>query len=125
MTQSGTTGRIFVGREREMAELKAAMDAVMAGRGRVVMLAGEPGIGKTRMAQELASYAESLGAQVWWGSCHEQLGAAPYWPWVQPSRPYIQRTDHESRCEQLGTRGTYLAECIPDGLDTRSRRRRH
>lgn len=50
-----------------MTGLRAAMDDAMAGHGRMVMLAGEPGIGKTRAAQELASYAESLGAQVWWG----------------------------------------------------------
>ena len=41
----------FVGRQSEMAELGAALDAAMAGRGQMVMLSGEPGIGKTRMAQ--------------------------------------------------------------------------
>ncbi len=60
-----------------MAELRASVDAATTGHGRIVMLAGEPGIGKTRAAQELASYAESLGAQVWWGSCYEQQGAPP------------------------------------------------
>ena len=75
MTQPVQTGRIFVGRQREMAGLRAAMDDAVAGRGRLVMLAGEPGIGKTRTAQELSVYAESAGAQVWWGSCHEQQGA--------------------------------------------------
>ena len=40
----------FVGRHREMAELTAALDDALAGRGRMVMLAGEPGIGKTRLA---------------------------------------------------------------------------
>ena len=83
MTQPVQTGRIFVGRQREMAGLRAAMDDAVAGRGRLVMLAGEPGIGKTRTAQELSVYAESAGAQVWWGSCHEQQGAPPYWPWVE------------------------------------------
>gem|GEM_PF-1613859 len=83
MTQPVQTGRIFVGRQREMAGLRAAMDDAVAGRGRLVMLAGEPGIGKTRTAQELSVYAESAGAQVWWGSCHEQQGAPPYWPWVR------------------------------------------
>jgi len=52
----------FVGRQREMAELRDALDDAMAGRGRLVMLAGEPGIGKTRTAQELGGYAENLGA---------------------------------------------------------------
>ena len=117
MTQSGQTGRTFVGREREMAGLRAAMDDAIKGHGRVVMLAGEPGIGKTRMAQELASYAESLGAQVWWGSCHEQQGAPPYWPLVQPIRSYIQQTDPESLRSQMGPGAADIAEIIPEVVD--------
>ena len=72
----------FVGRRREMADLKAALEHAISGRGRLVMLAGEPGIGKTRTAQELAAQAEALGAQVLWGWCYEEEGAPPYWPWV-------------------------------------------
>ena len=49
------TGGIFVGRRREMAELTAARDDALAGQDRLMMLVGEPGIGKTRMAEELAS----------------------------------------------------------------------
>ncbi len=60
----------FVGRRQELAELKVALDDAMSGQGRLVMLAGEPGIGKTRTARELASYAESRGAQVLWGRCY-------------------------------------------------------
>ena len=52
----------FVGRLQELAELKVALDDAMCGRGRLVMLAGEPGIGKTRTTQELASYAETRRA---------------------------------------------------------------
>ena len=55
-------GRVFVGRQQEMAQLSAALDDAMSGRGRIVMLAGEPGIGKTRTAQELAILAEAKGA---------------------------------------------------------------
>ena len=57
----------FVGRQWEMGLLKAALDDALSGKGRLVMLTGEPGIGKTRTAQELASHAETLGAQVLWG----------------------------------------------------------
>ena len=60
-----------------MADLQAAMDRVVAGQGQLVMLAGEPGIGKTRTAQELVSYAESLGSRVLWGWCYERDGAPP------------------------------------------------
>ncbi|MCH8746021.1 MAG: AAA family ATPase, partial [Chloroflexi bacterium] len=113
MTQPGQAGRIFVGRQPEMAGLKAAMDDAVAGHGRLVMLAGEPGIGKTRTAQELSRYAESAGAQVWWGSCHEQQGAPPYWPWVQPIRSYIQRTGPESLAAQMGPGAADISEIIP------------
>ena len=63
-----------------MAEISAALDDALSGQGRLVMLAGEPGIGKTRTAQELASLAEQRGAQVLWGRCYEDDGAPPYWP---------------------------------------------
>ena len=51
-------GGAFVGRRREMAELTAVLEEAWAGQGRIVMLAGEPGIGKTRTAQEFATLAE-------------------------------------------------------------------
>ena len=60
-------GDVFVGRHREMDDLKAALEGALGGRGRMVMLVGEPGIGKTRTAQELTTYAGLRGAQVLWG----------------------------------------------------------
>ena len=91
--------RLFVGRHQEMAELSDALDNAMAGRGRLVMLAGEPGIGKTSIAQELTGRASELGAQVLWGWCYEREGAPPYWPWVQPIKAYVA----ESSVERLHT----------------------
>ena len=75
-------GGVFVGRQREMGELKACLEDALSGRGRLVMLVGEPGIGKTRTAQELATYAGLRSAQVLWGRCYEEQGMPPYWPWV-------------------------------------------
>jgi predicted ATPase len=57
-------GGAFVGRQREMDTLTAALEDARSGRGRLVMLVGEPGIGKTRTAQELAAYAETQGVRV-------------------------------------------------------------
>ena len=74
-------GGVFVGRQREMGDLKACLEDALSGRGRLVMLVGEPGIGKTRTAQELATYAGLRGAQVLWGRSYEEQGAPPYWPW--------------------------------------------
>ena len=74
---------VFVGRQREMAGLRTVLDDAISGQGRLVMLTGEPGIGKTRVAQELAGAAESQGMRVFWGRCYEGLGAPPFWPWVR------------------------------------------
>ena len=109
MTQSGQTRWNFVGHQRELANLKATLDAAVAGQGLLVMLAGAPGIVKTRAAQELALYAESDDAQVRLGWCHQQQGSPPFWSWIQPIRSYIQQTDAESLDIQMGRgQGTYL-----------------
>jgi len=79
----------FIGRQQEMAVLAAALDDSLAGRGQMVMLAGEPGIGKTRLAQELVTHAEGLGAQTLWGWCYEHAGAPPYWP-VRPAHSVLR-----------------------------------
>ena len=78
---------VFVGRQRELGEFRAALEESLAGRGRLAMLVGEPGIGKTRTAQELASYAETRGIQVLWGRCYEEEGAPPTGPGCNPSGP--------------------------------------
>ncbi len=105
---------IFVGRQREMAELTVALDDALAGRGRLVMLVGEPVIGKTRTAHELASYAKNLGAQVLWGRCYGDEGKPPYWPWVQTIRSYVQQVDEEQLFAEMGTGAVDIAEIVPE-----------
>ena len=78
--------RIFVGRGRELHELDAIADDVRGGRGRLVLITGEPGIGKTRLAEASADRAVAAGAQVIWGQCWEAGGAPAYWPWSQVLR---------------------------------------
>jgi hypothetical protein len=79
-------GGVFVGRERELERLREAVDSMLAGRGSLQLLVGEPGIGKTRAAEELATYARVSGARVYWGRAREDEGAPAYWPWVQAIR---------------------------------------
>jgi hypothetical protein len=69
-----------VGRARELA---AARSWLAAETGRLVLCGGEPGIGKTRLAQELAGHALALGREVVWGHCVETEGAPAFWPWRQ------------------------------------------
>ena len=106
--------RVFVGRQREMAELTSALNDALSGQGRLVMLAGEPGIGKTRTAQELGVLAEQRGAQILWGRCHEEEGAPPYWPWVQSMRAYVQQTAPEQLAEEMGLGAAAIGEIIAE-----------
>jgi tetratricopeptide (TPR) repeat protein len=76
----------FVGRERELEELRAGLGEALSGRGQLLLLAGEPGIGKTALADELAGTARGAGAAVLRGGCFEGGGAPPYWPWLQVLR---------------------------------------
>ena len=78
------------------------------------MLAGEPGIGKTRTTQELASYAENRGAQVFWGRCYEDEGTPPYWPWVQTMRSYVQQASREQLTAEIGPGAAAIAEIVPE-----------
>ena len=107
-------GGVFVGRQREMGELKAALEDALSGRGRLVMLVGEPGIGKTRIASELATYAGLRRAQVLWGRCYEGGGAPPYWPWVQAIRSYVRERDAEELRSEMGSGAADIAEIVSD-----------
>jgi DNA-binding CsgD family transcriptional regulator len=82
---STATDRL-IGRQRELATLRARLATAAAGSGRLVLCSGEPGIGKTRLAQELAGAALAAGAAVAWGRCVEAEGAPVYWPWRQVLR---------------------------------------
>ena len=76
---TGTSAaRAFVGRERELAELEAHLAAAAAGHGGLVLLGGEPGVGKTRLLDELAARASLRGMTALWGRCWEEGGAPPY-----------------------------------------------
>lgn len=76
----------LVGRDAALAVLHGALAAARHGQGRTVLLAGEPGIGKTALAQRVARDAGADGAIVLWGQCWEGDGAPAYWPWVQVLR---------------------------------------
>jgi serine/threonine protein kinase len=107
-------GGVFVGRQREMGELKACLEDALSGRGRLVTLVGEPGIGKTRTAQELATYAGLRSAQVLWGRCYEEQGMPPYWPWVQAIRSYVRERDPEQLRSEMGAGAADIAEVVSE-----------
>jgi predicted ATPase len=75
-----------VGRDDVLGQLRRVVDQAMAGRGDLLLLAGEAGIGKTTLLSELSHYAQSRGARVAWGWGWPGEGAPGYWPWVQVLR---------------------------------------
>ncbi|GAA3444634.1 BTAD domain-containing putative transcriptional regulator [Planomonospora venezuelensis] len=79
-TPAGERDSRLVGRQ---AEEQALREAVAADGHRVVLLAGEPGIGKTSLAEQAAEYAGARGHRVVWGRCWDGTGAPPFWPWTQ------------------------------------------
>jgi tetratricopeptide (TPR) repeat protein len=104
----------FVGRDRELRELLEALDEAASGRGRLILLGGEPGIGKSRLADELATHARSRGHGVLWGRGWEDAGAPSYWPWVQALRTLLRASDtHEVR-RQLGSGAADVAQMLPE-----------
>jgi DNA-binding CsgD family transcriptional regulator len=75
-----------VGRESELAELTAALDSGSVGRGGIVLIEGEPGIGKTRLLEELSRVATARGFVTLYGRAPEIRGAPPYRPWQEVLR---------------------------------------
>ena len=101
---------VFVGRETELTLLRSAVEDVLAGRGQVILLAGEAGIGKTRTAQELAGHARSRDMQVLWGRGYEGGGAPAYWPWEQALRTYVRERSPQELLDEMGPGAADLAQ---------------
>lgn len=104
----------FVGRKAELEELVTGLDDAVAGRGRLFLLIGEPGIGKSRLMDEMARRARTRGMRVLIGRCWEAGGAPAYWPWVQSLRIYIRETPPEKLRAQLGSNAAEIAQIFPE-----------
>ena len=107
-------GGVFVGRGEQMDVLRAGLEETMVGRGRFLMIEGEQGIGKSRMAHELAVYAEERGAKVLWGWSDEAGASTSYWPWVQAIRTHVQDTDAEQLKREMGDGASEIALIVAD-----------
>jgi len=108
LADSSESASPFVGRERELDVLRAGLGDVVAGKGRLFLLVGEPGIGKTRLATEVAREAAQQGAMVLWGRCDEDVGAPPFWPWAQVLRRLFELSPRAK------PKGTVLGQIVPE-----------
>jgi hypothetical protein len=111
---AGREDRALVGRTRELGELRAALREAIAGHGRLVLIAGEPGIGKTRLAEELSENASGEGELVLWGRCWEAGSAPAYWPWVQIIRGYARGRPRARLAAELGACAPFVAHLVPE-----------
>jgi class 3 adenylate cyclase/DNA-binding CsgD family transcriptional regulator len=110
-----TAGRSrFVGRAREVGQLRRRLAGAEQGTGGVVLIAGDAGIGKTRAMEEVAAIARPQGFDVLWGRCYEGEGAPAFWPWVQVLRDYIAERDPAALRDRLGAAVADIAQLLPE-----------
>src|SRR5262245_42802619 len=91
----------IVGRQRELTLIKNYYEAAKGGHARVVLLTGEPGIGKTRLLDEVALHIAQDGAVVLRGSASEAEGMPPFLPFLDALGQYIRLTPHDQLRAQL------------------------
>jgi len=107
------TSEVFVGRQAEIDVLAGVWRHALEGSLRTALLAGEPGIGKTRLAAELARRAHAEGAVVLFGRCDEDLGV-PFQPFSEALRAYVQACPPAELATQAGQRAGELARLVPE-----------
>lgn len=107
--------RTLVGREEEITYLKKLLDDAIQGKGRIVFISGEAGIGKTRLVEELVSYAQDMGVLFIQGRCLYREGADPYLPFLDALR------DHSTKMARRAEDEKDLPMSISAGIDAGSK----
>ncbi len=108
-----TQGRL-IDREEEVAALKRALESMLSAKGQVVFVAGEPGIGKTRLAEELLVYARLRGALAIVGHCYEQEVNVPYLPFVESLRAAVRGIAGDRLGLLVGPYAAELVKLVPE-----------
>ncbi len=103
------------GRDAEIGALAGAIREGLTGRGRMLLLSGDAGIGKTTLAElVVAPWRASGEALVCWGRCHPDEGVPVYWPWTQVLRRYLAEHDPETINRDLGRSAALIAQIAPE-----------
>src|SRR5436190_184771 len=105
---------MLVGRAAELRDLVLALDEVKKGRGRLLFLVGEAGIGKSYAAEAMAREAEGRGVRVRWGRCVEAGGAPAYWPWIEILRACLEEPEAAEVLGELGAQAGDLLQLVPE-----------
>jgi DNA-binding CsgD family transcriptional regulator len=104
----------FVGRAAELGQLQSAFEAAASGHGGLILLAGEPGIGKTALCEQLAGFAAAQGAETMVGHCYPEVSAGvPYQPFVEAFGSYARERDADTLRAELGPDAREVARMLP------------
>ena len=102
----------FVGRQAEHDKLAARLDDVSQGRGALALIGGEPGVGKTRLCEELLADASERGMLTFTGHCYEE-GTAPFTPFVEILEQMVREIPAGVLREALGDAAPDLVRLVP------------
>jgi class 3 adenylate cyclase/tetratricopeptide (TPR) repeat protein len=104
----------LVGRGQELQQLKGHWAHAQQARGQLVLLSGEPGVGKTRLAQDLITHAQKSGATLLRGGCYEYEATTPYLPFVEAFREWTRRQSPEQLRTALGATAPEIVKFAPE-----------
>jgi serine/threonine protein kinase/tetratricopeptide (TPR) repeat protein/ribosomal protein L40E len=117
-TENPLYRRVFVGREAELKQLQSAFDSAMSGRGSLTMVVGEPGIGKTSLCEQLATYVTLRGGRTLVGHCYEEGSLSlPYLAFVEAMRSYVLSRETADLKKELGTGAGDVARIVSEIRD--------
>ncbi len=110
--------RTFVGRERELQELEASFSRAVSGQGSLTMVVGEPGIGKTALCEQVATFVAMRGGRALVGHCYEEGSLSlPYLPFVEALRTYVLAREPDGLKQDLGSGAAEVARIISEVRD--------
>jgi tetratricopeptide (TPR) repeat protein len=107
--------RVFVGRESELKQLQNAFDGAVSGQGALMMVVGEPGIGKTAICEQLKTYVTLRGGKTLLGHCYEEGSLSlPYLAFVEAMRSYVLSREATDLQKELGTGAADVAHIVSE-----------
>ena len=110
--------RVFVGREQELKQLQSAFDGAMSGQGALLMVVGEPGIGKTALTDQLATYVALRGGRTLIGHCYEEGSLSlPYLAFVEAMRSYVLDRETDDLRREMGSGASDIARIVSEVRD--------